>query len=151
MASKVLLCHLCGGNPADKSMTNVFTMKSIDRGWASQISTLLDISVSQNDLLPPHVCSKCITRVTSLEKATIDLASFKRLVRLVMQQVQQPLKRPKETSGEVGVSLDTLRQRPRSKIPRRLPFTRMCTHYDTGSGAGQHQRSNYQSATRKAQ
>ena len=51
MASKVLLCRLCGGNAADKSMTNVFTRKSIERGWASRISTLLDISVSQSDLL----------------------------------------------------------------------------------------------------
>ena len=46
MASKVLLCRLCGGNAADKSMTNVFTRKSIERGWASRISALLDISVS---------------------------------------------------------------------------------------------------------
>ena len=48
MASKVLLSHLCGGNAADKSMTNVFTKKSIECG---RISTLLDISVSQSDLL----------------------------------------------------------------------------------------------------
>lgn len=127
MASKVL-CRLCSGNAGDKNMTNLFTRKSLERGWALRISTLLDIPLKQDDHLSSHVCSKCMTRVVSLEKATADLAAFKRLARSAMQDSHNSLKRTKETTGDVGVSPNTLRQRPRAKLARRLPFTRMIIH-----------------------
>ena len=83
------------------------------------------LGCSQQDNLPPHVCNKCTSRVSALEKATADLAAFKRSARSVMQEAHQSLKRTKETTGSFGVSPDTLRCRPRSKMARRLDFTSM--------------------------
>ena len=106
-------------------MTNLFTKKSLERGWATRITVLLDVPVSQDDHMPPHVCSKCMTKVIALEKAMMDLAEFKRSAGNALQNVQRSLKRTKETTSEVGVSPDTQRARPRSKIPRRLSFMSM--------------------------
>ena len=125
MATKALQCRLCWANIVDKNMTNLFTKKSLERGWAPRISALLDVPVSQDDYMPPHVCSKCITKVVALEKALMDLARLKRSAVNAMQHMQRSLKRTKETSGEVGVSPNTQQARPRSKIPRRLNFTSM--------------------------
>ena len=115
MAAKVLSCRLCG--------ENIFTIKSLERQWPSRISLLLDIPVNRSDQLPSHVCSKCLTRVATLEKASENLAAFKISARSVMEQALRPLKRTKPTSGNVDVSPNTLRERPQPKIPRRLPFT----------------------------
>ena len=123
MAVKVLLCRLCWESVPDHKVTYIFTKKSLEKQWPSRISSLLDIPVDSSDQLPPHVCFKCLTRVVSLEKASANLTAFKRSARSVMEQALRPLKRTKETSGEVNVSPNTLRARPQSKIPRRLPFT----------------------------
>ena len=104
MAAKLLVCRLCWENVPDHKATNIFTKKSVERKWPSRISALLDIPVDCGDQLPPHVCFKCLTRVISLEKASLNLASFKRYARSVMDQALRLLKRSKETSGGVGVT-----------------------------------------------
>lgn len=104
MAAKLLVCRLCWENVPDHKATNIFTKKSVERKWPSRISALLDIPVDCGDQLPPHVCFKCLTRVVSLEKASLNLAAFKRSARSVMDQALWPLKRSKDTSGAVGVT-----------------------------------------------
>ena len=122
MATKAVCCRLCWEQVAENRMTHLYTRKSMERGWASRITALLKVPISQHDL-PPHVCNKCISRFVSLEKAAIELAAFKRSAMSVLQKAQQPLKRTRETTDTLGVSPDTLQSRPRSKIPRRLCFT----------------------------
>lgn len=78
MATKVLLCRLCWKSTSNKKLTNLFSEKSLQQRWVSRITTLLDVPVHKDDNLPPHVCSKCLTRVVALERASIDLADFKR-------------------------------------------------------------------------
>ena len=62
----------------------------------------------------------------TLEKTAADLKAFKQLTncsRAVQERVQGPLKRPKCTSSEIGVSPGTARERLRSKLSRkRLEF-----------------------------
>ena len=58
------------------------------------ICVLLDVPVRHDQHLSSLVCSKCITRIKSLEMAGKDLASFKRSV--------SSLKRTMATTGEVG-------------------------------------------------
>ena len=86
------LCRLCWENVQDKKMTNLFTNKSMQRGWASRITALLDIPLSQNDHLPHHVCTRCMTRFVSLEKSSIDLAAFKRAAMSGIEHAQMSLK-----------------------------------------------------------
>ena len=117
------LCRLCWENVQDKKMTNLFTNKSMQRGWASRITALLDIPLSQNDHLPQHVYSRCMTRFVSLEKSSIDLSAFKRAAMSGFEHAQMSLKRTKETASQMGASPDTIRERPRSKVARRLPFS----------------------------
>ena len=121
MAS-IVLCRLCWGNASSKKVANLFSRKSLDQGWASRITALLDVPVSREDSLPPYVCSKCLTRLQALERAAIDLAAFKRSAKSCIEQSHRTLKRTKETSGEVGVSPNTRRNRPHSKVARRLQF-----------------------------
>ena len=47
---------------------------------AKRISVLLDMPLRHDQHLSSLVCSKCITRIKSLEKVGKDLASFKRSV-----------------------------------------------------------------------
>ena len=93
----------------DNRTISLFTRKSLDRGWAKRITALLDLAVSQDDKLPPHICSKCTNRVVTLERACADLAAFKRSARACMEQAYQSPKRSKVTAGEVGLSPDTAR------------------------------------------
>ena len=95
----------------------------MEKGWGRRINTLLDISVSQDDELPAYICNKCTARIVTLEKAFIDLSDFKKSARACMEQGHHSLKRTKATTGEVGMSPNTLRERPRSKVARRLRFT----------------------------
>ena len=90
----------------------LFSDKSSEQGWPRRISDPLDIPVRPDDNLSSLVC-KYITRVKSLQIASVDLKAFKRSVR-------SSLKRSKETTGEVGVSPNILRERPRSKVARTL-------------------------------
>ena len=106
-----------------KRIINIFTRKSMEKGWGRRINTLLDISVSQDDELPAYICNKCIARIVTLEKAFIDRCDFKKSARACMEQGHHSLKRTKATTGEVGVSPNTFRERPRSKVARRLRFT----------------------------
>ena len=52
-----------------------------------------------------------------MEKATVELAAFKKLAASALER--RGTKRVKETSGEVGVSPNTARLRPRSKLARK--------------------------------
>ena len=83
-------------------MTNLFANKS--KGWASRITALLDIPVSQNDHLPQHVCLRCMTRFVSLEKASIEMAAFKRAAWSGFEHAHMPLKQTKKTASQMGVS-----------------------------------------------
>ena len=70
-----------------------------------------------------YICNKCTARIVTLEKAFIDLSDFKKSARACMEQGHHSLKRTKATTGEVGMSPNTFRERPRSKVARRLRFT----------------------------
>ena len=58
----------------------------------------------------------------SLEKSSIDLATFKRAAMSGFEHAQMSLKRTKETASQMGASPDTIRERPRSMVAR-LPFS----------------------------
>ena len=104
------------------------TRQGNDQSFYKQINakgvgfSLLDIPLSQNDHLPQHVCSRCMTLFVSLEKSSIDLAAFKRAAMSGFEHAQMSLKRTKEMASQMGASPDTIRERPRSKVARRLPF-----------------------------
>ena len=99
----------------------MFTVKGLRNKWASRISTLLHVAVDENDGLPPHVCNMCTRRLESLENAAADLKAFQELAQCssALGQVN-PLKRTRVTCGEVGVSPDTTRARPSSKLSRKV-------------------------------
>ena len=121
MSTAIKTCRLCNENVSAKRMTRLFSDKSSEQGWPRRIFDLLDIPVRPDDNLSSLVCSKCITRVKSLEIASVDLKAFKRSVR-------SSLKRSKETTGEVGVSPNILRERPRSKVARTLFTSNKAQH-----------------------
>ena len=91
---------------------HLFTSAGIQKRWAPRISLLLDIPVEQ-EKLSSQICLRCANRVESLEKAVKYLVAFSfRLNRFT------GLKRTKETSGDVGVSPDTISDRWTQRFPR---------------------------------
>ena len=85
----------------------------------------MELSVHNDGQLPTHMCNKCKTKVQQLEKASSDLEEFRELAQRSLVKARTQLgasKRAKSTSDD-GVSPDTARLRPRSKVSRkRLDF-----------------------------
>ena len=125
MASRT--CKLCRALSDPNRSTALFTSTGIAKRLGPRISTLLQVPVDRDDGLPQYICRECNKHVAKLEEALDDLTAFRDMARCsvaALSSVRGPLKRRKETSGEVGVSPDTLRCRPRSKHTRkRLSFT----------------------------
>ena len=98
-------------------MVHLFTCAGIQKTWAPRISQLLDIPVD-HDKLSSQICSRYANRVKSLDKAVkYYISSF--------QSYGYPgrvtgFKRAKDTSGDVGVSPDTISDRPGSKVAKKL-------------------------------
>ena len=91
----------------------------------TRFSRLLGIAVHADDGLPLHACDRCKWQLEGLEGALRDLEDFKKLAAESYSTLLRKtnLKRPKESSGTVGVSPGTLKARPPSKRPsRRLDF-----------------------------
>ena len=115
-------CRPCRELVASKRAVSLFTATGLQHQWASRIQTLLSIPVSSTDGLPGYICDKCKVRVVALEKAAVDLREFKQLASCsisTLQRVKCPVKRSKCTSSDSGVSPDTARERPRSKLSRK--------------------------------
>ncbi len=72
--------------------------------------------MSQNDGLPSHICSKCMTRVVSLEKASTDLAAFKRSAMSIFERAHKSLKRTKKTTESLLRGGDLESQEARVEI-----------------------------------
>lgn len=117
-----LTCRLCLGNVTSKRALSLFSNKAMQQMWALRITSLLEVSVSKGDSFAQHICLKCVRRIQSLEKASLDLASFKASSRSAME-----LTRKRAIDGNAGVSPDTLRVMPRSKVARKsLDFSSKC-------------------------
>ena len=86
-----------------------------------RISTLLKVAVDEDEWISPYVCnnSMCTPRLENLEKANADLQAFRELAQCSLEAQTNPMKRTRVTSGEVGVSPDTARARPSSKLSRK--------------------------------
>lgn len=125
MMATLLVCRLCQEHPT--KALSLFSAISMKQGWAGRITSLLEVPVCEGDGYSAHICHKCKNRIESLERAAEDLVTFKVLARSAFTNPRTALKRTKETSSEVGVSPDTLRERPRSKLSRRrLEYSSTC-------------------------
>ena len=109
-------CRLCKITTDAKRTIHLFTLEN---RWAFRISSLLKVAVFQDEKISPHVCTMCTRRLESLEKANADLQAFQELAQRLLEAQTNTLKRTRVTSGEVGVSLDTARARPSSKLSRK--------------------------------
>lgn len=131
-------CRLCLSNAPSNNCVSLISKTGKKQDWIQRIVNLLGVHLASDDSLPQHICTKCCRRVEKLEKSAIDLESF----RLQASQSYTTLldqksrsesshKRPKETSGAIDVTPDTLRARPPAKrsagTRKRLDFGREST------------------------
>lgn len=104
------------------------TSAAMKQQWVSRIEQLLEITVDPD--ISPYMCKMCKNRIIQLETAVLDLVAFQKLSELSRQalmRISGPVKRTKETSGDIGVSPETARQRPSSKRSRKkLVFQCKC-------------------------
>ena len=77
--------------------------------------------MDEDEWISPYVCNNimCTPRLENLEKANADLQAFRELAQCSLEAQTNPMKRTRVTSGEVGVSPDTARARPSSKLLRK--------------------------------
>ena len=114
-------CRLCKAIVDARCTTNLFSGRSLDLKWPSRIAALLQLPVDDDKQMSPYVCSMCIRRVSVLGKSLTDLQDFRHLAQLSLES-RRSLKRTRVTCGLVGVSPDTARARPSSKLSRRQLF-----------------------------
>ena len=108
-------CRLCRSLVAVNHCIALFSRGSAQQRLSTRITDLLDVSVDANDGLPQGVCEKCKRRLEHLEFAAQDLVDFRKLARdsyTALVPPRGPLKRTKESSGEIGVSPDIAKSRP---------------------------------------
>ena len=119
ITSRTRVCRLCCVLVASNRAVSLFGAAGSKHQWPSRIEDLLSVPVGASDGLSSYICQKCKVWIMSLEKAAADLKAFKELAscsRFTVERIRGPLKRPKRTSSDIGVSPDTARQRPRPKI-----------------------------------
>ena len=116
-ATTTLICRLCKTKAIPTGCLSLFTNSAVSQNLAGRISELLDVCIDRDDDLPGHICKKCKRRFDGLEKAGTDLENFRVQARESRKSLlsEGSLKRRKESSGNIGVSPDTLRERPSSK------------------------------------
>lgn len=119
-----VVCRLCASIIPRVRATSLFTPTGLLHRWPQRIAALLDVEISNKEEMPGHMCGRCKTRVQQLERAGTDLNLFKEMAKQSLEKAMaRASKRPKCTSDNIGVSPDTERLRPRSKISRkRLDF-----------------------------
>ena len=107
-------CRLCNPSVAKNRAVFLFSPGSLQHNLPARITGLLELSVHISDGLSTHICERCKRRVDSLETAVTDLADFKQLAKdsYATSFSRGPLKRTKESSGEIGVSPETSKARP---------------------------------------
>ena len=102
------VCRLCRALVPSKRAVSLFTTIGIQQKWSTRIESLLCVPVASNDGLSAYFCEKCKSRIVSLEKAAADLKEFQETARCSLsafERVKGPLKRPKSTSSQFGVSV----------------------------------------------
>ena len=122
MAQYFKVCRFCRDRTCANNAISLFSKSGYKQKLPARISTLLEISLTEDDDLPKHICQKCKRRLESLERSALDLKNFKELViKHSASSMRGPLKRTKETSGASNISPSTLRARP---SPKRLSSAR---------------------------
>ena len=91
-------------------IVHLFSSTGVERRWAPRISLLLDVPVDKSERISSYMCKSCAHRVESLEKAVKDLAVFRAMAQCSLERVTGLLKRAKETSSNIGVSPDTIKE-----------------------------------------
>ena len=115
------LCRLCSETVKANRCYHLFGRNNSKYDWPSRITALLDIPVSDKDGFSLYVCHMCTRRIQYLENASADLKAFRDLAHSSLRHMQSrgPMKRTRVTAGEVGVSPDTAKVRPSSKLARK--------------------------------
>ena len=135
MAFRNCLCRLCQSSVPSAHAVCLFGAIATRQSLPSRISDLLDVTIAEDDDYPEHICEKCKRRLERLEKAAEDLENFRSQANSSYSKLRTcrrgELKRTKESSGSVGISPDTAKNRPPSKrrlTQRRLDFTQSKKH-----------------------
>ena len=121
---KTICCRFCRSLVPPNKTVHVFTNIAVLKNWPSHITKLLEVTVERQQQFSNYTCITCSSKIEILERALKELQAFRVMTRCSYDRVQGLLKRVKQISG-VGVSPDTTRARPQSKLSRRRTY---CKH-----------------------
>ena len=114
-------CCLCSNTVDAKTTVQLFSATGYRNKWASRITALLLVQGDETDFLPSTVCARCAYRYIIWTLWKRQLQIFRELAQRCMSthQLYGPLKHTRVTSSDTGVSPDTARVRPTSKLTRK--------------------------------
>lgn len=115
-------CRFCLETIPSKHAINLFSKNSNSVNLSGRMSDLIKLPVLPTDGLSPYTCRLCRDRLLTIERKLVEAREMiKSMYQRAHLQAQTgratmcTLKRPKETSGTVGVSPATAKNRPPSK------------------------------------
>jgi len=118
---KVNTCRFCGNAVLPKLSVALFTMDGLEKDLPKRISLVIDLPVSKDDGLPPHLCRPCMRRFQTAETFRSNARSSyekqgynKAAPPLRSPRVDGSRKRTKDTSG-FEASPHTAQARPLAK------------------------------------
>ena len=109
-----MFCRICTSVVDAKHSLAFFSTLSMSLGWPTRIRELLRVDIAS---LAQHICRSCKGKIVSLEEKLEKLRALAQASLKRLQEMRDGRKRPKQTSGSVGVSPHTVSERPPEKRP----------------------------------
>ena len=109
-----MCCRICSGK-AEHHYTALDSNENLKVDLPGRITHLLGVPIAKDDNHTKRVCRACLRKFTTLECSLKVLQQLAQATYEQFHKVQPNRKRPKETSGTIGVSPHTQRCRPPSK------------------------------------
>ena len=123
-------CHICLAEVDSKHSFALFSSSSLKEDWPRRASELLQLSVTDEEGLPRHLCKNCKAKVLSVEEKLQKIRTQAQHTLRLLEEKRSVRKRAKDTSSGI-VSPHTVAVRPvcHIKAVRVLPYKCFCRHF----------------------
>ena len=104
-------CHICLAEVDSKHSFALFSSSSLKEDWPRRASELLQLSVTDEEGLPRHLCKNCKAKVMSVEEKLQKIRMQAQHTLGLLEEKRSVRKRAKDTSSGI-VSPHTVAVRP---------------------------------------
>ena len=104
-------CHICLAEVDSKHSFALFSSSTLKEDWPRRASELLQLSVTDEEGLPRHLCKNCKAKVLSVEEKLQKIRTQAQHTLRLLEEKRSVRKRAKDTSSGI-VSPHTAAVRP---------------------------------------